>query len=70
MSDWIGSNFAAFIAGNIETIIVINKCDVKNHKIHDLHGFGKKIFISAAHISGIADLKWEIYNLLEKNDEV
>ena len=55
---------------NKKTLIVINKCDVKNHNIHDLNGFGKKIFISAAHNSGIDDLKWEIYNHLEKNDEV
>ena len=55
---------------NKKTLIVINKCDVKNHKMHDLQGFGKKIFISAAHNSGLDDLKWEIYNLLENNDEV
>ena len=55
---------------NKKTLIVINKCDVKNYKIHDLQGFGKKIFISATHNSGLDDLKWEIYNLLENNDDV
>ena len=55
---------------NKKTLIVINKCDVKNHKMHDLQGFGKKFFISAAHNSGLDDLKWEIYKLLENNDEV
>jgi GTP-binding protein len=29
---------------NKKTLIVLNKCDVKNHKIHDLQGFGKIFF--------------------------
>jgi len=53
---------------NKKTLIVLNKCDVKNHKTHDLQGFGKKFFISATHNSGLDDLKWEIYNLLQKNN--
>ena len=54
---------------NKKTLVVINKCDVKNHKVHDLRGFEKKFFISATHNSGLDDLKWEIYNLLQNNDE-
>ncbi len=54
---------------NKKTLVVINKCDVKNHKVHDLHGFEKKFFISATHNSGLDDLKWEIYNLLQNNEK-
>ena len=54
---------------NKKTLVVINKCDVKNHKVHDLRGFEKKFFISATHNSGLDDLKWEIYNLLQNNDK-
>ena len=53
---------------NKKTLVVINKCDVKNHKVHDLRGFEKKFFISATHNSGLDDLKWEIYNLLQNNE--
>lgn len=55
---------------NKKTLVVINKCDVKNHKMHDLNGFEKKFFISATHNSGLDDLKWEIYNLLDKNENI
>ena len=55
---------------NKKTLVVINKCDVKNHKTHDLEGFGRKFFISAAHNSGLDDLKWEIYNLLDNIDNI
>ena len=55
---------------NKKTLVVINKCDIKNHKTHDLRGFGKNFFISAAHNSGLDDLKWEIYNLLQEHDKV
>ncbi len=54
---------------NKKTLVVINKCDVKNHKVHDLRGFEKKFFISATHNSGLDDLKWEIYNLLQNNEK-
>ena len=30
---------------NKKTLVVINKCDVKNHKMHDLQGLGKKILL-------------------------
>ena len=43
---------------------------IKNKKVHDLDGLGKKIFVSATHNSGIDDLKWEIYNLLEPNHKL
>lgn len=55
---------------NKKTLVVINKCDVKNYKTHDLKGLGKKFYISATHNSGLDDLKWEIYNLLENNDKI
>ena len=38
--------------------------------MHDLNGFEKKFFISASHNSGLDDLKWEIYNLLDKNENI
>jgi GTP-binding protein len=55
---------------NKKTLVVMNKCDIKNYKTHDLKGFEKKFFISATHNSGLDDLKWEIYNLLENNDKI
>ena len=54
---------------NKKTLVVINKCDVKKYKMHDLRGFEKKFFISATHNSGLDDLKWEIYNLLQNNEK-
>lgn len=51
---------------NKKTVIVLNKCDIRNHIKHNIEGFGKKFFISASHNIGIDDLKWEIHELLDE----
>ena len=55
---------------NKNTLLIYNKSDKKNLANHNLKGFGERFFVSATHNSGIDELKWGIYNHINKKLEI